>query len=140
MLNDEWKDKDLEYPGVEDYHDEAGDVEGAEGGVDDEVRVVEGADERLQRVLALAGLTDSQTCVEAERLIHLTTIISVKSVSQITSVISGIIMLVLNTDLYILYNGCWLLVGNLMFHLHNHKNCQQNKFLKRKHRSNEIIP
>ena len=31
----------LEYAGVEDDHDETGDVEGAEGGVDDELRVVE---------------------------------------------------------------------------------------------------
>ena len=67
-------DIDLEYPGVEDYHDEAGDVEGAERGVDDEVRVVEGADERLW--LVLEGLSESETCVEAERLIHLTAIIS----------------------------------------------------------------
>ena len=66
-------DIDLEYPGVEDYHDEAGDVEGAERGVDDEVRVVEGADERLW--LVLGCLSESETCVEAESLIHLTTII-----------------------------------------------------------------
>ena len=31
----------LEYAGVEDDHDETGDVEGTEGGVDDELRVVE---------------------------------------------------------------------------------------------------
>ena len=68
-------DIDLEYPGVEDYHDEAGDVEGAERGVDDEVRVVEGADERL--CLIQFWLADSETCVvEAERLIYLTRIIS----------------------------------------------------------------
>ena len=67
----DWKDIDLEYPGVEDYHDEAGDVEGAERGVDDEVRVVEGADERL--CLIQSWLADSETCVvEAERLIYLT--------------------------------------------------------------------
>ena len=73
---------DLEYPGVEDDHDEAGDVEGAKAGPDDKVRVVEGADERLW--LFLAWLTDNETCVEAERLIDLidlTTIISVKQVS-----------------------------------------------------------
>ena len=40
-------DTDPEYPGVEDDHDEAGDVEAAEGGVDDEVRVVEHADDGL---------------------------------------------------------------------------------------------
>ncbi len=34
-----------EYPGVQVDHDDAGDVEGAQGGPDDEVRVVEGADE-----------------------------------------------------------------------------------------------
>ena len=65
-------DIDLEYPGVEDYHDEAGDVEGSERGVDDEVRVVEGADERL--CLVQSWLTES--VVEAERLVDLTTIIS----------------------------------------------------------------
>ena len=66
-------DIDLEYPGVEDYHDEAGDVEGPEAGPDDKVRVVEGADERLLWILD--SLSDRQTCVEAQRLIHLTTII-----------------------------------------------------------------
>ena len=35
----------LEYPGVEHYHHQAGDVEGAQAGPDDEVRVVEGADD-----------------------------------------------------------------------------------------------
>ena len=40
-------DTDPEDPGVEDDHDEAGDVEAAEGGVDDEVRVVEHADDGL---------------------------------------------------------------------------------------------
>ena len=35
----------LEYPVVESDHDEAGDVEGAQAGPDDEVRVVEGADD-----------------------------------------------------------------------------------------------
>ena len=42
-----WLDADPEYPGVEDDHDEAGDVEAAEGGVDDEVRIVEHADHGL---------------------------------------------------------------------------------------------
>ena len=35
----------LEYSGVEDDHDEAGEVEWGERGPDDEVRVVEGAHE-----------------------------------------------------------------------------------------------
>ena len=35
----------LEYPGVEDYHDQAGDVEGSQRRVDNEVRVVEGAED-----------------------------------------------------------------------------------------------
>ena len=35
----------LEYPGVEYYHDQAGDVEGSKRGVDDEVRVVECAED-----------------------------------------------------------------------------------------------
>ena len=72
----------LEYPEVEDDHDQAGDVEGPDTGPNDEVRIVEGADERLW--LFLAWLTDNETCVEAERLIDLidlTTIISVKQVS-----------------------------------------------------------
>ena len=65
----------LEYPVVERDHDEAGDVEGAERGVNDEVRVIEGTDERLS--LIQNWLTDSQTCVvEAQRLIYLTRIIS----------------------------------------------------------------
>ena len=38
----------LEYPGVEDDHDQAGDVEGSEGRVDDEVRVVKHADNRVR--------------------------------------------------------------------------------------------
>ena len=63
----------LENPVVERDHHQAGDVEGAEAGPDDEVRVVEGADERLLWILE--SLSDSQTCVEAQRLIHLTTII-----------------------------------------------------------------
>ena len=37
----------LEYPEVEDYHDQAGDVEGPDTGPNDEVRIVEGADEWL---------------------------------------------------------------------------------------------
>ena len=37
----------LEYPEVEDDHDQAGDVEGPDTGPNDEVRVVEGADEWL---------------------------------------------------------------------------------------------
>ena len=35
----------LEYPGVEYYHDQAGDVERSKRGVDDEVRVVECAED-----------------------------------------------------------------------------------------------
>jgi hypothetical protein len=41
----------LKYPEVEDDHDAAGDVEGADGRVDDEVWIVEGADEWLTRLL-----------------------------------------------------------------------------------------
>ncbi len=41
----------LKYPEVEYDHDAAGDVEGADGRVDDEVWIVEGADERLTRLL-----------------------------------------------------------------------------------------
>ena len=39
----------LEYPGIEIDHHDAGDVEGPEGGVDDEVGVVKGTDELLLR-------------------------------------------------------------------------------------------
>ena len=41
----------LEYPGVEHYHHQAGDVEGAQAGPDDEVGVVEGAHELAKRKL-----------------------------------------------------------------------------------------
>ena len=59
----------LEYSGVEDYHDQAGDVEGAEGGVDDEVRVVEGADDGflLHLPMDLTGIGD-ESLVELEIL------------------------------------------------------------------------
>ena len=40
-------DTHLEYPGVEDDHDQAGDVEWSERRVEDEVRVVEHADHWL---------------------------------------------------------------------------------------------
>ena len=44
----------LEYPEVEDYHDQAGDVEGPDTGPNDEVRIVEGADEGLLQADVLA--------------------------------------------------------------------------------------
>ena len=48
-------DIDLEYPGVEDYHDEAGDVEGAETGPDDEVRVIKRAYDLILLLLPLVA-------------------------------------------------------------------------------------
>jgi hypothetical protein len=57
----------LKYPEVEYDHDAAGDVEGADGRVDDEVWIVEGADERLTRLLLAK---DGQRTVP-HSLIHL---------------------------------------------------------------------
>ena len=59
----------LEYPGVEHYHHQAGDVEGAQAGPDDEVRVVEGADDGflLHLPMDLTGIGD-ESLVELEIL------------------------------------------------------------------------
>ena len=48
----------FEYPVVERDHDEAGDVEGAQTGPDDEVRVVEGADDLFLLHLEVGVVTD----------------------------------------------------------------------------------
>ncbi len=57
----------LKYPEVEYNHDAAGDVEGTDGRVDDEVWIVEGADEWLTRLLLAK---DGQRTVP-HSLIHL---------------------------------------------------------------------
>ncbi len=57
----------LKYPEVEYDHDAAGNVEGANGRVDDEVWIIEGADEWLTRLLLAK---DGQRAVP-HSLIHL---------------------------------------------------------------------
>ena len=61
----------LEYPGVEHYHHQAGDVEGAQAGPDDEVRVVEGADDGLvlDPLRVRDGVVQRQSLVNLEMII-----------------------------------------------------------------------
>ena len=61
----------LEYPGVEHYHHQAGDVEGAQAGPDDEVRVVEGADDGLvlDPLRVRDGVVQGQSLVNLEIII-----------------------------------------------------------------------
>ena len=54
----------FEYPVVERDHDEAGDVEGAQTGPDDEVRVVEGADDLFLLHLEVGVVTDDVADVD----------------------------------------------------------------------------